>query len=63
MFIQKCFFLQLKNLILTSLQKPEHQCHVKLIFASVALGMGADLRNVKRVIHAGPPTCLESNTC
>ncbi|KAH3771969.1 hypothetical protein DPMN_173300 [Dreissena polymorpha] len=33
---------------------------IRLIIASVALGMGADLRHVKRVIHAGPPTSLES---
>jgi superfamily II DNA helicase RecQ len=53
-------FLQLKNMILTSLQKPDKECHIRLIFSSVALGMGADLKYVKRVIHAGPPTSLES---
>ena len=47
-------------MILASLQKPSQECSIKLIFASVALGMGADLKNVKRVIHAGPPSTLES---
>jgi len=28
--------------------------------SSVAFGMGADLKNVKRIIHAGPTTSLES---
>ncbi|XP_052699385.1 ATP-dependent DNA helicase RecQ-like [Crassostrea angulata] len=32
---------------------------VKVVLATVALGMGADLRNVKHVIHAGPPTSPE----
>lgn len=34
---------------------------VKVVLATVALGMGADLRNVKHVIHAGPPTSPEGN--
>ena len=47
-------------MILTSLQKPDEECNIRLIFASVALGMGADLTNIKRVVHAGPPSTLES---
>jgi superfamily II DNA helicase RecQ len=47
-------------MILDSLQKPDSECHIRLIFSSVALGMGADLKHVTRVIHAGPPTNLES---
>ena len=49
---------QLKKHIVQTLQ--EEESAIRLIFASVALGMGADLRHVKRVIHAGPPTSLES---
>ena len=33
--------------------------HLKLLFATVALGMGADLKFVKRVVHASPPKTLE----
>jgi len=47
-------------MILTTLQKPDAECQIRLIISSVALGMGADLKNVKRIIHAGPPTSLES---
>ncbi|XP_048771265.2 uncharacterized protein LOC125677299 [Ostrea edulis] len=32
---------------------------VKVVLATIALGMGADLQNVKRIIHAGPPTSPE----
>jgi hypothetical protein len=45
---------------LSNLQKPDEKCHIRLIFSTVALGMGADLKHVQRVIHAGPPTSLES---
>ncbi|KAH3727486.1 hypothetical protein DPMN_053424 [Dreissena polymorpha] len=45
--------------ILSSLQKPIAECPIRLIFSTVALGMGADLKHVQRVIHAGPPTSLE----
>lgn len=51
---------KLKRHILETLQQEEPKCTIRLIFSSVALGMGADLRNVKRVIHAGPPTSLET---
>ncbi|WAR08796.1 LOW QUALITY PROTEIN: BLM-like protein, partial [Mya arenaria] len=54
------FCLQLKQMILDSLQKPPEHCSIRLVFASVALGMGADLQHVKRVIHAGPPSSLET---
>ena len=46
---------QLKEMILDSLQKPESS-----LSSTVALGMDADLRHVSRVIHAGPPTTMES---
>lgn len=32
---------------------------LKLVFTTIALGMGADLRHVVRVIHVGPPKNLE----
>lgn len=32
---------------------------IKLVFATVALGMGSDLRFVERVYHAGVPSSLE----
>ncbi|KAL3836463.1 hypothetical protein ACJMK2_021895, partial [Sinanodonta woodiana] len=35
---------------------------VRLVFATIALGMGCDLRHVKRVIHACPPSTIESYT-
>lgn len=47
-------------MILESLQRPQEESSIRLIFASVALGMGADLKHVRRVIHAGPPSTLES---
>jgi hypothetical protein len=36
------------------------KCHIRLLFSTVALGMGAGLKHVKMVIHAGSPTSLES---
>ncbi|XP_053373994.1 ATP-dependent DNA helicase RecQ-like [Mercenaria mercenaria] len=51
---------QLKEAILSNFQKPDGDCHIRLIFSTVALGMGADLKQVKRVIHARPPTSLET---
>ncbi|XP_052777744.1 uncharacterized protein LOC128215056 [Mya arenaria] len=51
---------KLKQMILDSLQKPPEHCSIRLVFASVALGMGADLQHVKRVIHAGQPSSLET---
>ncbi|KAH3832537.1 hypothetical protein DPMN_105827 [Dreissena polymorpha] len=39
--------------------KPISECPIRLIFSSVALGMGADLKHAQRIIHAGPPTSLE----
>jgi len=53
-------FFQLKEMILRKLQTPPETCCIRLIFASVSLGMGADLKHIQRVIHAGPPTTLES---
>ncbi|XP_062587881.1 ATP-dependent DNA helicase RecQ-like [Saccostrea cucullata] len=33
---------------------------VRLIFATVALGMGADLKHVRRIVHIGAPSTLET---
>jgi superfamily II DNA helicase RecQ len=33
---------------------------MQILFATVALGMGADLGNVTRVYNIGPPTSIES---
>ncbi|XP_053390374.1 ATP-dependent DNA helicase RecQ-like [Mercenaria mercenaria] len=51
---------KLKDMILGKLQTPPETCCLRLVFASVALGMGADLKHIQRVIHAGPPTTLET---
>ncbi|XP_060585559.1 ATP-dependent DNA helicase RecQ-like [Ruditapes philippinarum] len=48
------------KMTLANLQKSPDQCSLRLVFASVALGMGADLRHVERVIHTGPPSTLET---
>jgi hypothetical protein len=37
----------------------EKICIIKLVFATIALGMESYLRNVKRVDHAGPPSTTE----
>lgn len=47
-------------MILRKLQTPPETCCIRLVFASVSLGMGADLKHIQRVVHAGPPTTLES---
>lgn len=33
---------------------------VRLLFATEALSMGTDITNIRRIIHVGPPTSLES---
>ena len=48
--------------ILNTLQKPDSECCIGLVISSIALRMGADLRHVSRVIHAGPPTTMEGKT-
>ncbi|XP_053376569.1 probable ATP-dependent DNA helicase RecS [Mercenaria mercenaria] len=35
-------------------------CCIRLIISSVVLGMGTDKKHVRSVIHAGPPTTLET---
>ena len=36
---------------------------IKLLFATEAYGMGADAPDVRRIVHIGPPTSLESKIC
>ena len=48
---------EVNNYIIKSLEKPDS--HIKMIFATIALGMGADLKHVRRVVHAGPPSSIE----
>lgn len=46
-----------KDTILKSLMQPEGT--VRIIFATVALGMGIDLQDVNTIIHYGVPRSLE----
>ena len=34
-------------------------CHVRVVFASVAMGMGIDLHRVDTIIHYGAPSSIE----
>ena len=44
-----------KDVIMESLQ----DCHVRVVFASVAMGMGIDLQAVDTIIHYGTPSSIE----
>ena len=46
-----------KDVILHSLRRPDGV--VRVVFATVALGMGLDLRDVDTIIHYGAPRSLE----
>ena len=46
-----------KEVILSSLSKPDGV--VRVVFATVALGMGINLRDVNTVIHYGAPSSIE----
>ena len=35
-------------------------CGIRLLFATEAYGMGADPKQVRRIIHAGVPRTMES---
>lgn len=50
-----CIYKQMKNIIFNNLAKDP----LKIVFATIALGMGADLRHVLQVIHIGPPKNME----
>ena len=47
----------MKNHVIAELGK--ETCKVRLIFATVALGMGLDAPHIRHVIHYKPPTSLE----
>jgi superfamily II DNA helicase RecQ len=47
------YMFQVNQTIIQSLSS--ESTPIRLIFATVALGMGADLRRVQRIVHAGPP--------
>ena len=34
--------------------------NIRLLFASEAYSMGTDVSDIERIVHAGPPHCLES---
>lgn len=38
----------------------EPSSHLKLLFATEAYSMGTDAPNIRRIIHFGPPSSLES---
>ena len=52
------FMFQMKTKITHSMQDPNGS--VRLLFATEAYGMGADSPNVRRILHVGPPSTLES---
>ncbi|KAL5016410.1 hypothetical protein ScPMuIL_005999 [Solemya velum] len=49
-----------KKIIYTNLSTNLSESPLKIVIATIALGMGADLRHVSRVIHAGPPKSMEA---
>jgi superfamily II DNA helicase RecQ len=50
---------QTKSAIYKNIAKNPEESPLRVVISTVALGMGADLRHVKTVIHAGPPQNLE----
>jgi hypothetical protein len=48
----------MRNRVLDSMSDPDGS--VKLLFATEAYSMGTDAPDVRRVVHAGVPTTLES---
>ena len=46
-----------KEVILSSMQRADGT--VRIVFATVALGMGVDLVGVNRVIHCGAPASID----
>lgn len=54
-----CIYKQMKNIIFNNLAKDPHESPLKIVFATIALSMGADLHHVLQVIHIGPPKNME----
>ena len=46
----------MKEQILAELAKPASK--VRVMFATVAMGMGVDIRSIPKVIHVGPPQTI-----
>ena len=46
-----------KNEILTSLKDPDGKC--RLVFSTVAFGMGVNIPDIRNVIHYGPPSDID----
>ena len=44
---------KMKEAILNQICRPESKCRV--VFATMAMGMGVDIQSVREVIHIGPP--------
>ena len=53
-----CTSVDVKEDIVKSFAKPEGR--LRIIVATVAFGMGMDCSNVRRIIHWGPPSDIES---
>ncbi|XP_062599602.1 probable ATP-dependent DNA helicase RecS, partial [Saccostrea cucullata] len=48
-----------KDMIYKNISKHPNETPLRVVISTIALGMGADLRNVRTVIHAGPPQNIE----
>ena len=48
---------KIKDTVISSFSKPDGVCRV--VIATVALGMGMDFRDIRRVINYGPPNSIE----
>ncbi|XP_078327384.1 uncharacterized protein LOC144623107 isoform X2 [Crassostrea virginica] len=51
---------KLKEIIFKNLAMDPKDSPLKVVIATVALGMGADLRHIAQIIHAGPPKNIEA---
>lgn len=48
---------KMQEAILKQLCKPESKCRV--VFATMAMGMGVDIPSVRQVVHIGPPRSVQ----
>ncbi|XP_028403994.1 ATP-dependent DNA helicase Q-like SIM [Dendronephthya gigantea] len=48
---------QMKEEILKQLCSKE--CIVRVVFATIAIGMGVDIRDIRQIIHIGPPSSVK----